>query len=331
MNPTRRRFIGIAAASALALTSLPARRAWAAITPATWQGVALGADAELRIYHPDADTAQRLIARSLQELRRLESVFSLYRDDSALSVLNRQGFLDEPPADLLRLLSESRRFSQLTGGVFDPTVQPLWQLYSRHFAQAGAAADGPPAAQVAQALSHVSYEAVALDSRRIRLRRPGMGVTLNGIAQGYITDRITDLLRQSGLERALVDMGEIRGLDVRASPGEWQVGLADPLAPERVLASAPIRNHALATSGGYGTAIDASGRYTHLFDPRTGGAQPRYRSVSVMAPDATTADALSTAFSHMPLSAAAPLVRELGLRAWFVLPDGQLLRQGEPG
>ncbi|WZB76712.1 FAD:protein FMN transferase [Achromobacter insuavis] len=243
------------------------RRASAAIAPTTWQGVALGADAELRLYHPDPRAARRLIAQALAELHRLEGIFSLYRDDSALARLNRQGYLADPPADLLRLLGDGLRYSRLTDGVFDPTVQPLWQLYASHFARAGAATQGPSEAELAQALARVSYHGVTLDSRRIALQRPGMGITLNGIAQGYITDCITRLLRQGGLERALVDMGEIRGLDRRASPGDWRVGLADPRAPQRILASVPVRNQALATSGGYGTALDAAGRYTHLFDP----------------------------------------------------------------
>jgi len=328
MNPVRRRFIGIAAAaSALALAPYLARRAAASIAPTTWQGVALGADAELRLYHPDRSAAQRLIAQSLQELRRLEGIFSLYRDDSALSRLNRQGFLDNPPADLLRLLSASQRFARMTGGAFDPTVQPLWQLYAEHFAQPGASRDGPPAAAVAQALARVSCQDVELESSRIALRRPGMGVTLNGIAQGYITDRITELLKLGGLDRALVDMGEIQGMDTRDAPADWQVGLADPQDPGRLLATASLRNQALATSGGYGTAIDAEGRFTHLFDPHTGRARPLYRSVSVMAPNATMADALSTAFSYMPLDAAQAVVREHGLRAWFALPDGGLVVQ----
>ncbi|MGY6273307.1 FAD:protein FMN transferase [Achromobacter denitrificans] len=144
MNPTRRRFIGIAAAaSALALAPFPARRALASIAPTVWRGVALGADAELRLYHPDAQVAQRLIEQSLQELRRLEGIFSLYRDDSALALLNREGSLDNPPADLLRLLSVSQRYGRLTGGTFDPTVQPLWKLYAEHFAQPGADPAGP--------------------------------------------------------------------------------------------------------------------------------------------------------------------------------------------
>lgn len=329
MNPTRRRFIGIAAAaSALALVPLPARRAAASIPPAVWQGVALGADAELRLYHPDPQAAQRLIAQSLQELRRLEAIFSLYRDDSALSRLNRDGYLDNPPTDLLQLLSVSLRYGRLTGGAFDPTVQPLWKLYADHFAQPGASPEGPPARAVQQALARVSREDVALESDRIALRRPGMGITLNGIAQGYITDRITGLLKQGGLERALVDMGEIQGMDTRGAPGDWKVGVADPRDPGRVLATARIRNQALATSGGYGTALDGAGRFTHLFDPRTGLARPLYRSVSVMAPNATMADALSTAFSYMPLEAADVIIREHGLRAWFALRDGGLAVRG---
>ncbi|MDT4862975.1 FAD:protein FMN transferase [compost metagenome] len=119
-------------------------------------------------------------------------------------------------------------------------------------------------------------------------------------------------------------MGEIQGMDSRSAPADWQVGLADPQDPARLLATARIRNQALATSGGYGTAIDAGGRFTHLFDPRTGRARPLYRSVSVMAPNATMADALSTAFSYMPLEAADVVIGEHGLRAWFALPDGGL-------
>lgn len=325
--PARRRFLGIvAASSALALAPSFLRRAHAAIAPTRWQGVALGADAELRLYHPDRLAAERLIERALQELRRLEGVFSLYREDSALSILNRQGYLADPPSDLVRLLSESRHYADLTGGLFDPSVQPLWRVYADHFAQAGASPDGPAPADMATALKRVSYQGIEIDSRRIGLQ-PGMALTLNGIAQGYITDRVTELLRNAGLERALVDMGEIRGLDESAGAAGWRVGLADPLSPDRILAQVPVSNHALATSGGYGTPLDPEGRYSHLFDPHSGRARPLYRSVSVMASTATAADALSTAFSNMPLDRTAALVRSLGVRAWMVLPDGQLIAQ----
>lgn len=326
-SPARRRFLGIvAASSALALAPGFLRRAHAAIAPARWQGVALGADAELRLYHPDRLAAEQLIERALQELRRLEGVFSLYRDDSALSILNRQGYLADPPSDLVRLLSESRHYAELTGGLFDPSVQPLWRVYADHFAQTDASPDGPAQNAISRALQSVSYRSIQVDPQRIRLQ-PGMALTLNGIAQGYITDRVTDLFRNAGLERALVDMGEIRGLDASANAAGWRVGLADPLSPDQILAQVPISNQALATSGGYGTPLDAAGQYSHLFDPLTGQARPLYRSVSVMASTATAADALSTAFSNMPLERTAALVRSLGVRAWMVLPDGRLIAQ----
>lgn len=326
-SPARRRFLGIiAASSALALAPSYRRRAHAAIAPTRWQGVALGADAELRLYHPDRQAAEQLIDRALQELRRLEGVFSLYRDDSALSILNRQGYLADPPSDLVRLLSESRHYAALTGGLFDPSVQPLWRVYADHFAQTDASPGGPAQNDIARALQSVSYKSIQIDPQRIELQ-PGMALTLNGIAQGYITDRVTDLFRNAGLERALVDMGEIRGLDSSVTAEGWRVGLADPRSPDQILTQVPISNQALATSGGYGTPLDAAGRYSHLFDPHTGRARPLYRSVSVMASTATAADALSTAFSNMPLERIAALVRRLGVRAWMVLPDGRLIVQ----
>jgi len=337
----RRRFIGItAAASALALTpgllrpagAAPRTQAPAAPEPLSWRGVALGADAELRLYHPDSRVAQQLLSQSLAEVHRLERVFSLYRADSALATLNRQGYLDAPPADLVRLLGDSVYFGQITAGAFDLSVQPLWQLYADHYSRPDADPAGPAAPALRDALARVDYRAIRITPQRIQLQRPGMALTLNGIAQGYITDRITELLRAGGLDRALVDLGEIRGLHTPAGPdaAPWRVGLAQPQSPDQVQAVVELRNQALATSGGYGTPLDLAGRHTHLFDPHTGSAQPRYRSVSVLAANATTADALSTAFSNMSLEAAAQVAKPLGASAWFVLPDGSL-RQQAPG
>jgi len=331
IRPSRRRFLGILAASSL--TAAAGATGVVAATPQpkatlhTWRGIALGADAQLQISHADPIAAQRLIRQAVAEMHRLEKIFSLYRADSALSTLNRQGFLNDPPADLVILLSESRRFGDMTAGAFDPTVQPLWDLYAAHFSRPGARADGPDASALNAALARVDYAAVRADLRQIRYLRPGMAMTLNGIAQGYITDRVTELLRNAGLDRALVDMGEIRGLDVHHSAAPWRVGLADPDHPEKIFETLEITNQAVSTSGGYETRIDPAGRFTHLFDPKTGSGMPRYRSVSIMADQATTADALSTAFSLMPLAATNAIVGQLGVKAWFVLRDGTRVAQ----
>ena len=98
-----------------------------------------------------------------------------------------------------------------------------------------------------------------------------------------------------------------------AGSGEpWIVGLEDPRAPGHVAEQVGIVNQAAATSGGYGTQFDAAGRFNHIFDPATGACATRYLSVSVVAPSATVADALSTAFSLMPMDRAAGVLKETG-------------------
>jgi thiamine biosynthesis lipoprotein len=325
----RRRFITISAAVA-GLPLLPALPRWAADAEATpqlriWRGVALGADAMLQINHPDPAVADRLIERSLAEVARLENIFSLYRADSAICRLNAAGALDDPPTDLVRILSESQEFSRATEGAFDVTVQPLWRLYAAHFSRDYTDREGPDAADIAAALALVGHDLVELDAGLIRLRRPGMGITLNGIAQGYVTDRVVELLLAAGLERALVDMGETRALGERPSGGPWTVGLEDPRRPGQVAETIGLRDSAVATSGGYGTQLDAAGRFNHIFDPLRGSTSYRYLSVSVVAPTATAADALSTAFCLMRLDEARAVADRFAVKAHFVLPDGSRL------
>ena len=329
---TRRRFIAISAAAA-GLPLLPVR-AFAgppeqpAPTLRTWNGVALGADAALQINHPDTALADRLIEQSLAEVHRLERIFSLYRDDSAIRQLNAAGALTDPPEDLSRILAESEEFSTATGGAFDISVQPLWDLYASHFTRDYHDTRGPAADEIAAALARVGHRGIAFDTRRIAFGRPGMAITLNGIGEGYISDRVAEILLANGIEQALVDMGEIRALGGRPQGGPWLVGLEDPRHPGEVLENLPVRDRAVATSGGYGTQFDATGRFNHLFDPHTGATSSRYLAVTVVAPTTTMADALSTGFSLMPLEATQRVVERYGIEAHFVLPDGSRVTQG---
>ncbi|MGO9755752.1 MAG: FAD:protein FMN transferase [Roseiarcus sp.] len=325
MHATRRRFIAItAAAGGLPLLPFAAARGAPSTNPLlrVWSGAALGADATLQVHHPDPVIADRLIAASLLEVERLEKVMSLYRPDSALSRLNRDGIVDDPPFDLVQVLSESRRYGELTGGSFDVTVQPLWDLYTAHFSRPDASPDGPSAKALAAAVARIGQEALEVDANRIRLARPAMSVTLNGIGEGYITDRVVDLLRAGGVEHAMVNMGEIYAIGTHPTGQPWSVGLEDPRAPEQIEQRIPLADRAVATSGGYGTMFDPSRRFNHLFEPRTGRTSWRWLSVSVEAATTTEADALSTAFSVMPEEATAPIVRKLGLVAHFVRRDG---------
>ena len=310
---SRRRFIRITAAAAGA--SLAPAFASGGAKPAElrqWHGVALGADASLQIYHPDPLAADRLIAAALDEVRRLERIFSLYRADSALVCLNRDGRLDAPPAELVELLSISSRFSRLTDGAFDVTVQPLWALYAKHFSVPDADPAGPSKDAIAGARALVGYEAVHVDPAMIRLARDGANITLNGIAQGYATDRVADLLRGLGCEHTLVDMGEIRAIGDHPAHRLWEVALRDPRDDALSLGTITLRDMSVATSSGLGTPFDSAGRFNHIFDPSNGTCASRYLSVSVKTARATVADALSTAFSLMPMESAKRVLAACG-------------------
>lgn len=301
----RRRAIGVLAAAAgagLAGLAVPmGGRAHATATQVyRWRGIALGAPATIAIHHRDEAEARRLIALSRAEIERLEAVFSLYRPTSALARLNGDGRLDAPPLDLVTLLSAVRAWSARTSGAFDATVQPLWRLYAAHFAVPGADPAGPPAAAIAAARALIDYRAVQVSARRIAFARPGMALTLNGIAQGYITDRVADLLRAEGMGAVLIDVGEIRALWRRPDGAPWRVGIADPAKRAHTLATLEIVDKAVATSAATGTVFDPAGRYQHILDPRRGRPGRGLLSASVVAARACDADALSTALLADP-------------------------------
>jgi len=297
----RRRLLLLAAAAAVPLA------AWRLRDPATpaplnWHGTAMGAPASLVLHHGGNEAgAQKALAATLAELERLEGMFSLYRADSWLSQLNRQGRVEHAPPEFAALLQQALDMAAHSQGVFDPTVQPLWKLYFNHFVVQGATA-APAAALVEQARALVNWRDVSLDGKRIALAQPGMGLTLNGIAQGFITDRCSDVLRAHGFSRMLVDMGEPRALAAKPDGSAWHLGLADPRNPSRALHTVSVVDQAVATSGGYGTRLDAAGLYTHLIHPRTGLTAPATESVTVVAPLAAQADALSTALALIPRS-----------------------------
>lgn len=298
LNPSlsRRRFLITAAAC-----GLPLAASAAAPAPVEWSGLVLGGVGSIRLYHPDRQAARTLLARVADEARRLERIFSLYDPNSDLSRLNRAGILVDPAPELVDLLGDAAHVAALTGGAFDPTVQPLWTLYADHFSAEGHDPNGPSDEAVRGALGHVGLHHLHLSRDRIALD-PGSALTLNGIAQGYITDRVVALLRQAGITSALVDMGEPRALG-RADGRPWRIGIADPRDGRGVARDVPLDDRAAATSAASGFTFVPGGRLNHLFDPRTGRSADPRRSLTVLAPDATTADGLSTALSLMDAEA----------------------------
>ena len=292
---SRRRFLVIAA-SAAAVPSL------AGAETARWSGVALGAGASMRLEGIDAAQAAPVFAAVEAEVRRLEAIFSLHDTGSALARLNRDGRIDAPPAEMLELLSLAGQVNRASGGAFDPTVQPLWMLYASETASGRL----PQDRALSEARQRIGWDQVRFDAGQVAFARPGMAMTLNGIAQGYITDRVRALLGARGLTNILIDMGEIAASGTRADGEIWTAGIAQP--DGRIVRRVRLQDRALATSSPSGTLLDARGLVGHILDPRTGEPATQHSLVSVSAASAALADGLSTACCLLPSDAAARAV-----------------------
>jgi len=296
---TRRRVISILAAS-VALPALPRGVHAATLEPYRWQGIVLGAEGDLTLYAASRAEAAEAMDAALAECARLESIFSLHQPDSALVRLNRDGRLDGAPFELLELMSQALNLAAASDGRFDPTIQPLWKLYADHFAAPGADPAGPNGSVLARVLRKVDYRAVHLDAGAIAFDRPGMQVTLNGIAQGYISDRIGALLKARGFSHTLVNLGEGLALDRKPDGNAWQIGIPAPDDHDRLVTTIDLSGGAIATSAARGLMFTADGRFNHIIDPERLTCAAPDRSITVLAPSAATADGLST------LSALAP-------------------------
>jgi thiamine biosynthesis lipoprotein len=316
-SPTRRRFLQLTAAtSAAALCGI--RGASAAQHTHVWQGSALGADATITLGGLEANQAEALFEESLGAISELESQFSLYREDSALSRLNAGGRLENPAPEFIELLDVSKQISGATSGAFDPTVQPFWRL---HISGRGGAEE------IAAAKTLVDFRNVEWSAERVAFAQEGMAMTLNGIAQGFITDKIAGHLRAKGLTSVLVNLGEYRAIGAHPELRPWQVGIQDPKIANGLVGIVELQDEAVATSGAYGGRIGPHTETNHLFDPRSGQSADRYLSVSVVHPSATIADGLSTAFSFLSEEDIQNSLRAFeGARVLIVCADGTLTR-----
>jgi thiamine biosynthesis lipoprotein len=286
------------------------------------QARALGAPVTLTLRAEHADHADAAAGQAFAELRRIESALSLYRPDSELCRLNRTGRLDEASDDLLAVLDAAAQTSARSEGAFDVTVQALWALHDRCRLRGVVASER----EIAQARARVDWRRVLVRGREVRLLPPVECITLNGIAQGYATDRAALALRRAGVQDALIDAGELAPLATTANPRPRLVGIRHPRSPEALIAAINLRDRCLATSGDYVSVFTPDRKLHHLLDPVTGLSPVLSASVSVLAPTAMQADALSTALFILGPERGLRLAREsAGIDALFVLKDGRAL------
>lgn len=286
---------------------------------------ALGAKVRLTVFHRDRETASIALDEAFSELKRVENILSLYRPDSQICTLNRTGSITDPDPSFLEVLQTAGRMSELTGGAFDITVQPLYQLHAERARQNTV----PDSRELEETLARVDWKRVKVSPGSIRLEGPGTEITLNGIAQGYAADAVGRALRAHGIAHAFIDTGEVGTVGAKAEPGdgEWTVGIRHPRDKAGLLTIARLNGRSLATSGDYETRFGDGYRSHHLLDPRTGQSPAELASVSVVAPSAMEADALSTAvFLTGPEEGRRIIESIADADALFVSKSGRLTR-----
>jgi FAD:protein FMN transferase len=296
VRPTRRRVLRIVAAAAGLPLMIAGVRATAPKGQLySWHGEVLDAVSELTLWHTDAAFARATILKVRREIVRFERIFSLYRTESEISRLNEAGKLIKPSPELRKLIDESQRLGELSGGAFDISVQPLWRLYEAHFWSHTHIQ--PDILAKAREIAHglVDFRRIDSGTASIGFARTGMAITLNSVAQGTITDAIADMLRNEGFESAVVDLGEFRTIGRNPDGHPWRIGIGNGRDRGGVYRMVELEDMALAVSGGYGTTFEPSGHFHHIFDPHTGASANRLVQAAVIGPTATAANGLATA------------------------------------
>jgi FAD:protein FMN transferase len=282
---------------------------------------AFGTEISIVALHGDSGVAARAIGAAFDEIERVEQVMSLYRPDSQLCQLNRDGFLQRPHPYLVAVLEKAQSVARESEGAFDVTVQPLWELYAAAMKRNTI----PDAAAIAQARSKVDWRRLEVSAQRIVLREKGMAVTLNGIAQGFGTDRATAALRAHGVRHSLLNTGEISTVGRKEHEQPWKIGIQHPRESEAYISLAALDGRCMATSGDYATSFSADCAYNHIFDPHTGRSPDHFSSVTIVANSAMEADALTKPVFVGGLERGLELIAAHGAEAYIVRKDGECI------
>ncbi len=260
----------------------------------------MGTSIQAQLWHEDAAAAEEALCAVMAEMHRIDRLFSPHRSDSELSRINALAAREpvQVRGEVFALLARAQQFSRLSGGAFDITFAAVGCLFDYR------AGKRPGDAELQAARKHIGWQHLRLDARdrSVRFDRPGMRIDLGGFAKGHAVDNASALLRARGIAHAHVAAGgDSRVLgDRRGEP--WTVAIRHPRDPAGVVAILPLVDCAISTSGDYergfdepATAGQAARRWHHIVDPQTGRSPDAVHSVTVLADDGLTAEALSKA------------------------------------
>jgi thiamine biosynthesis lipoprotein len=298
----------------------------------------MGTTFEIHLYAADRGRARELFDAAFEEIERVEAVLSNYRPTSELSRINAQAAAGTVVTDpeVFALIERAFEYSRLSDGAFDITVGRLMRAWG-FFRGAGRF---PSDDELARAREQTGWRRVALDPARRSVRFLAKGIELDpgGIGKGYALDRVAALLREEGVTAALLASSSSSLYALGAPPGKagWTVRVPDPLERARTLSEVVLKDRSLSTSGNYEKFFRVGGRtYCHIMDPRTGRPVEGVLQTTVVAPDATDSDALSTAVFVLGPEHGARLLGGMSGTAAFMVSDksgpGRVVEIAWPG
>jgi thiamine biosynthesis lipoprotein len=253
---------------------------------------AMASRCEVRLAAPDLPTAQRLMQLAIDEVRRIETKYSRYRPDSIVSRINAAAGKEAVVCDreTMDLIGYAGALFGASGGLFDITSGVLRRAWD--FRQPRV----PGAAALEPLLALVGWHKVQCGAEDVLLRQAGMEIDFGGFGKEYAADRAAALLADAGVRHGYVNLGgDMRFLGPQLNGKPWNIGIQDPRDPDGVVATIPVSQGALATSGDYERYFELDGRrYCHIIDPRSGMPVRHWRSLSVLAPLAVAAGSCST-------------------------------------
>jgi len=248
----------------------------------------MGTFVTITVMDPSLDRAEEAIEAGFAEVKRLSHIFNRFASSSYVSELNAKGNLVDVPPEMKTVIDRVFYYYRLTDGAFDVTVKPLVDLLKYSFVTTG---HPPTPEKVKEVLALIGGNQISYKNGQISFLKEGMGITLDGIAKGYIVDKTAELIVKKGIKYVLVNAGgDIRGIGDKS----WKIAIRDPFMPDAYIETITLKNNAIATSGNYEVYFDKEKLYTHIVNPHTGCCPARSSSVSILARTTMDADALST-------------------------------------
>lgn len=261
---------------------------------------AMGSTYSIIAYGQDRVRVLGAIDLAFEEVKRLDQLLSNYRPSSEWSRVNREaaGHPVKVSGELFDLLSACVEYSRKSEGAFDITVGPLMKVWGFYKGSGRL----PHRAEIKGALTRIGYQKVLLDAKEgtVAFARPGVEIDPGGIGKGYAVDRMIAILKNSGVEAALVSGGGSSIYGLGAPPNDsrgWRISIRHPKDPDETVQEVFLKNESMSTSGSYEKFFYAEGRlYSHIMDPRTGYPASGVLSASVIAPRTIDSEAWAKPF-----------------------------------